>query len=122
MYMHEPLVSSGREHGNNIGAQLFWEAAYAEHLDVALAGHEHNYERFALLDPDRAPSSDGIQSFVVGTGGKSLYQFGKPKPGSLVRESHHYGVLALWLGDGTYRWEFLTTAGTVADSGVEDCR
>jgi hypothetical protein len=122
MYMHEPLVSSGAVHGNNISARPFWQAAYAENVDIALAGHDHHYERFALLDPDRAAASDGIQSFVVGTGGKSLYELGAAKSGSVVRDDEHHGVLALRLGDEAYKWKFVTTVGTVTDSGAEDCR
>ena len=39
----------------------------------------------------------GMQSFVVGTGGKSLYGFGTRKRGSVYRHNRAFGVLVLYL-------------------------
>ncbi|MEJ7705809.1 MAG: metallophosphoesterase [Nocardioidaceae bacterium] len=122
MYMHEPRFSSGGGHGNNARAKEFWLAAYASHVDVALGGHDHDYERFARLDHNGNRTSTGIQSFVVGTGGKSLSPFGAVQAGSAARYNSQHGVLALTLRDGSYSWEFRTMTGVTVDSGSRSCR
>src|SRR5215207_143134 len=78
-YWHHPLFSSGKEHGGDEAMRPVWQALYDAGTDVVLAGHEHNYERFAPLDPTGATDLErGIRQFVVGTGRKSLYRFGEP--------------------------------------------
>ncbi|CAN5493580.1 metallophosphoesterase [soil metagenome] len=121
MYMHRPRFSSGSSHGNARFVEGFWQVAYQHHVDVALAGHEHNYERFRRLDAAGNPAADGIMSFVIGTGGRSLYPFGSPEPGSVSRYSDDFGVLALRLRDGSYRWRFSTIHGKVLDRGTRLC-
>ena len=61
-----------------------------------LAGHDHNYERFAPQTADRrADPARGIREFVVGTGGATTTPFGAPEPNSEVRNSDTFGVLKL---------------------------
>lgn len=122
MYMHEPRFSSGGGHGNYPPARGFWRVGYRHHVDIALGGHDHDYERFALLDYAGNRTARGIQSFVVGTGGRSLYGFGAVQPGSIVRFNDSHGVLALTLRAGSYAWEFRTIGGVTVDSGSRTCR
>lgn len=122
MYMHEPLYSSGAEHGDNPEARPFWSTAEIYHVDVALGGHDHDYERFAPLDDDGNRTATGIQSFVAGTGGRSLYSFGAVQNGSQARYNSEHGVLVLTLRDGAYGWEFRTITGDSVDSGSQTCR
>ncbi len=49
--MHHPRWSSGLEHGSNPSVGRFWRIAYNHRVDVALAGHDHDYERFARMNP-----------------------------------------------------------------------
>jgi acid phosphatase type 7 len=77
-----------------------WEILYEAGAELVIYGDEHNYERFAEMDADGSPSSPGLRAFVVGTGGRSLYEFGTPLPASEVRESSSYGVLKLTLYPG----------------------
>ena len=50
-----------------------WTALYNAGAELVLAGHRHNYERFAPQTPaGAADASFGIRQFVVGTGGRSL--------------------------------------------------
>jgi 3',5'-cyclic AMP phosphodiesterase CpdA len=123
-YWHHPRFSSGTEHGNSAKTAPLWQALYDHGADVVLAGHEHNYERFApqtasgAADPER-----GIREFVVGTGGADHYPFGPPIANSEVRNGDTWGVLKLTLEPGAYRWQFVPVAGrTFADSGGESCR
>lgn len=120
--MHHPRFSSGSEHGNNAFVRSFWDVAYRHHVDLALAGHDHDYERFVRLTPGgrRAPDR-GIQSFVSGAGGKSLYRQGTRVPGSVVFDGRHFGVLVLDLGERGWSWRYTTVGGTVRDSGSRRC-
>jgi hypothetical protein len=122
-YWHHPRFSSGSTHGSDDAVAPLFEALYEAGADVVLAGHEHNYERFAPLDPSGAvDSSRGIRTFVVGTGGRSHYKFASPIRGSEVRNGDTFGVLELTLEPGSYRWEFLPEAGkTFTDSGTGTC-
>lgn len=121
-YSHHPLFSSGGI-GNNTSMQALWQALYDAGADVGLAGHDHNYERFAPQDATGvADAPFGIRQFVVGTGGKSLLGMGTIKPNSEVRQNDSFGVLELTLRDGSYDWRFKPEAGrTFADSGSGSC-
>ncbi len=121
-YIHDPLFSSGRTHDGVERIRPLFEALHDNHADVVLAGHEHNYERFAPQTPARVASPTGIREFVVGTGGKSHYGFGAISPNSEVRNSTAYGVLELTLAQGSYSWKFLPIAGqTFTDAGSGTC-
>jgi acid phosphatase type 7 len=101
----------------------FWVALYAAGADVILAGHEHNYERFALQDPqgNRDPAR-GIRQFVVGTGGANSHGFGQVDPNSEVRSDNVFGVLTLTLRPGGYDWAFVPAAGSdFRDVGSDQC-
>jgi alkaline phosphatase len=127
-YWHHPLFSSGKEHGGDAAMRPAWQLLYAAGADVVLAGHEHNYERFAPQDPNGRPDPErGIREFVVGTGGEGHYQFGKPFPTSEARNAETFGVLALTLRPRGYEWTFVPagarrgTPGAFADTGRSVC-
>ena len=93
-----------------------WQALAAAGADVVLEGHDHDYERVAPID--------GIRSFVVGTGGRSLYEWpGAPGPSTEVRANDTYGLLQLTLGVADYSWRFVPSGGgSFTDSGTAACR
>jgi hypothetical protein len=113
-YWHHPRYSSG-EHGDDDRTESLWRALAAAGADLVLAGHDHDYERFALID--------GIRSFVVGTGGRSLYEMPRPpEPGSELRANTSYGLLMLTLHGSSYDWRFVPAAGsTLRDAGSGAC-
>lgn len=80
---HHPIYSSG-EHGFNGPLQKALEPIlFKNHVDLYLAGHDHDYERFATIK--------GVQHIVSGGGGAYLRDFEKPMPGSLVRvKANHF--------------------------------
>jgi hypothetical protein len=90
---------------------------------VVIVGHEHTYERFAPQTPAGvADPARGLRQFVVGTGGKSHYDFGTPLATSEVRNATTYGVLKLTVDADSYAWEFVPVAGqTFTDSGSTAC-
>ena len=121
-YWHHPRFSSG-EHGSNTSYDAFWKDLYAASAEIVLSGHDHDYERFALQNPSGAADPNGIQQFVVGTGGKNYYAFNPTKPNSLVRNSDTYGILKLTLHPTSYDWQFIPEPGkTFTDSGTMNCR
>jgi hypothetical protein len=119
--LHHPRFSSG-EHASNAGMRRFWDVAYAHHADIALSGHDHDYERFAPMSPAGAVEPGrGIQQFVSGGGGRSLYPQTTTTPGSEVF-LRRFGVLRLTLRPTGYSWEFRDLHNTVRDSGSAACR
>ncbi|MDP9443260.1 MAG: metallophosphoesterase [Actinomycetota bacterium] len=118
---HHPRFSSGGEHGSSTVVKPFWRIAVKHRADIALGGHDHDYERFRKMDAAGEPSPSGMVSFVSGAGGKSLYEFGTPLPGSLARDNHAPGVLALVLGKRRYSFEYRTIDGQLVDSGIRRC-
>jgi hypothetical protein len=100
-----------------------WVALHEAGAELFLAGHEHNYERFAPQDPaGNADPQGGIRQFVVGTGGASFHAFGPAAPNSEARSDDAFGVLTLTLRPGGYDWAFVAAAGEdFADAGSDDC-
>ena len=122
-FWHHPRFSSGTTHGSDRAVGGLWLALYQAGAEVVLVGHEHNYERFAPLDPlGGVDPARGVREFVVGTGGSSHYPFGSPLPGSQARNSDSFGVLQLQLRPTGYSWRFLPVQGSsFQDSGTESC-
>jgi hypothetical protein len=121
-YWHHPLFSSG-PHGNNPHMKNVWKILEEFDADVILAGHDHDYERFAPQNAEGKADAQGIREFVVGTGGAKLYEF---RPSLLPTSERHkdavWGVLKLTLHPGSYDWEFLPVAGaSFQDAGQDPC-
>jgi hypothetical protein len=113
-YWHHPRWSSGL-HGADATMADLWRLLAEARVDVALAGHDHHYERFAPID--------GIRSFVVGTGGRSHYPAFWRLPASRALNWTTFGVLRLTLADGRYEWRFLPVSGqNYTDAGSGTCR
>ena len=114
-YWHHPRFSSGL-HGSDSRTAALWDDLAAAGAELVLAGHDHDYERFA--------PRQGIRQLVVGTGGTSLYPL-RPGPlraaGSERTQSRSYGILELTLSHDAYAWRFIRTDGTVFDRGRGRC-
>jgi 3',5'-cyclic AMP phosphodiesterase CpdA len=121
---HHPRWSSGHD-GNSAFMQSIWQLFYDSGGDLALAGHSHDYERFApKTGVGLISATDGMRSFVVGTGGANFTGLGTGNAsGSQVRQNTTFGVLRLVLHPTSYDWAFLPVAGgTFRDSGSQACR
>lgn len=119
-YWHQPLFSSGDEHGDNPKMKPFWDLLYDRRADVILNGHEHLYERFAKQDPKGMIDPHGIREFIVGTGGAEQYDFGALKKNSESGAASQFGVLLLTLKSGSYDAEFVPAAGSIFTDRVEN--
>ncbi|HVO31353.1 MAG TPA: metallophosphoesterase [bacterium] len=83
---HHPAFSSAH-HGSDPSVQRELVPLFAQyHVDLALSGHDHDYERI---------EHGGVTWIVTGGGGAPLYAFGAvPVEGSVVRSmTHHYLVV-----------------------------
>jgi hypothetical protein len=122
-YFHKPLFSSGGAHGDDRTVKPLWDALYEGGADVVVNGHDHDYERFALQDPDgKLDQEHGIREFVIGTGGKNHRPFGQAEAASEVRDATAFGVLKLTLKPDGYDWEFIPEEGkSFTDSGSGSC-
>ncbi|MDH4113397.1 MAG: metallophosphoesterase [Actinomycetota bacterium] len=122
VYWHHPRWSSGTEHGSDSRMSKLWSVLFKHGVDVVLNGHEHNYERFALMAPSGKRSQKGIREFVVGTGGRGHYGFGSPERGSQVRIGDRFGVLRMELRRSGYGWKFISTNPRMTrDRGNQRC-
>ncbi len=121
-YWHHPRYSSG-QHGSFTAMTAIWQALYNANAELVLAGHDHDYERFAPQDAKGVKdTARGIRQFVVGTGGKNHYPVGAAIANSEVRNDTTYGVLKLTLSSNSYSWQFVPEAGqTFSDSGTNNC-
>ena len=124
-YWHHPLFSSGKSRGQpqmHEAYRLLHEAG----ASVVLAGHDHNYERFAPMDADgNSDPARGIRSFVVGTGGGQLKAYAisdPPRENSEVVDGSTWGVLQLALHADRYDWAFVPVAQEgFSDNGSAIC-
>jgi len=122
-YWHRPLFSGGRE-GERTSMRDIWRDLYEAGAEIALAGHNHDYERFLPQAHDRAPDpSGGIQEFVIGTGGKTHIQPVRQPANTVVQNADTYGVLRLALRPLGWDWQFVPAAGGggFTDAGSGEC-
>ena len=122
-YWHHPLFTSGAVHPGAGWMRPIFRALHDAGAEVALTGHNHQYERFAPQTANgKADRDRGVRQFVVGTGGASHYRFGETQPHSEVRDASAYGVLRLTLRPDGYAWRFLPARrGGFTDAGAGRC-
>lgn len=114
---HEPRRSSGR-HGNEPAMQTLWAYARGAGAKVVLNAHDHDYERFAKLDINGVPASNGTRQFVSGLGGHAARPFSTIRAYSQKRFTGQPAVLYLTLNSsGTYSWRLRSVDGVLRDSG-----
>jgi tartrate-resistant acid phosphatase type 5 len=104
VYLHHPPYSSGGGHGNTPDLQWSYRQWGAS---AVLAGHDHDYERIIL---------NGFPYFVNGLGGRSIYSFGTPVPGSMVRYNADYGVMLVDATSTSINFRFYSRANTLVDT------
>jgi acid phosphatase type 7 len=123
---HQPRWTSGR-HTDDSTYAPWWTLLYQYKVDVVANGHNHNYERFNLIDPSEKAASDGIREFIVGTGGAPgdgfTYSSHPLDSNEAVRnQSAVYGVLKMTFSSSSYSWKFMPVSGySFTDSGTTAC-
>jgi len=120
-YWHRPRFTAGR-YRDFTSTTSIWRLLYTAKAEVVLNGHDHNYQRYGLLTPDGAPAPvRGIREFVIGTGGRSLYDVSRD-PRREAAQARVLGVLQLTLRPSAYDWSFVPVSGGYSDSGSGVCR
>lgn len=126
-FAHHFFTSSG-DHGRDMAGMMeermarFFKMMHHGAATVLLAGHDHDFEQFDRQDPKGKPSKAGVRSFVVGTGGASLYtiskgadyKLGKQHKSSQIFRDRTRGLLKLVLYADGYTWSFLNVDGEPA--------
>ncbi|MEX2151981.1 MAG: metallophosphoesterase [Gemmatimonadaceae bacterium] len=122
VFMHHPRFSSG-PHEKSPAVIAVFPVLDAAGVHVAIAAHDHIYERFAPMRANGVRDDRrGIRQFVVGTGGNTLYGIRNVQPNSQIRQNSHVGILKLTLHQRGYVWEFLSGApSSFRDRGTGTC-
>lgn len=106
VYGHHPVFSSGM-HGNNKTLLAHLKPLLKKYqVDLYLAGHEHDYERFSPID--------GTLHIVSGGGGAYLRKFKRQAPHSIARISTHH-LLHLSFKQHQLTGETINAQGVVID-------
>jgi len=103
VYFHHPPFSSGTTHGSS--AWMRWPFKQWGATAV-ISGHEHNYERLIV---------GGMPYFVDGSGGDSLYPFGKPLKSSRTRYSAEFGAMRVSADESAIIFKFISIKGKFID-------
>ncbi len=114
---HRPRYSSG-QHGDQGDMDALWDVVAADpDVQLALWGHDHDYERMAVPVAGRAP----LTAMVVGTGGGELRSTPvlRTRPWREFYVDGTTGVLDLRLGATSFSWSFIDVDGRTLDSGSQ---
>jgi len=115
LFFHSPLNTSGPHRYDSDGfsydrlelQRLLLPIASQYGVQLALAGHDHDFERFAPMN--------GIHTVVTGGGGYALYQLAERDPASAqYRSVYHFTRVSVT--NDTMLVEAVDTNGTVFDS------
>lgn len=115
---HHPLWTSARRGAFEL-AEPLWQAV-AGIATLTLHGHDHHYEVVPPLDGMGQPTEFGTRSFVVGIGGAVLDPPAPARPGSTAIFGQ-WGFLRLDIDGEDYRWQAVSTDGTIMDAGNGRC-
>lgn len=119
-FWHHPRYSSGGHADNDFMAPV-WQLLADGGVEIALAGHDHDYERFAPQDGHGVrDEARGMRQFVVGTGGAWLTPMRFAADNSEERNNVNHGVLRLDLFDNGYTWEFIAAANEAGGAAYTD--
>ena len=91
--------------------------------EVAPALHDAEVES-APQDPQGNPDpARGIRQFIVGTGGRNVYEPGTPlERNSEVHDGKTFGAIQMTLHAQGYDWHFVPVPGkTFTDTGSQAC-
>lgn len=109
VYAHHPIYSSGQHGSSKALIRDLKPLLEAYRVPLYLAGHDHEYERFA--------PKNGVTYIVSGGGGASLRKFNKPVAGSLLRLSVHH-FMRIKIKDDTLTFDVLDGTGQQIDTGT----
>lgn len=118
-YMHHPYFSVGASATK--GTAPLYQALLAAHVDLAVTGHFHAYERFAPQNLAGTATATGLTEIVAGTGGATPQPPGTAGVKNRVAAFSDYGVLKLSLTPTSWTSSFHATSGAVRDTTTGTC-
>lgn len=122
-YWHHPRYSVGPK-GDTPETQAYWALMAQNGVDIVLAGHDHDYQRWEPLDANGNVNSQGITQFVIGSGGHGIRPFARTDSRMVVGfdtvpDSH--GALYLSLNPDGAEYRYINLYGEIWDYGVTAC-
>ncbi len=123
VYFHHPRFSVGAQ-GDTPSLSAAWQLMASAGVDIALTGHDHNYQRWVPLDGNGTPSAGGITQFVAGAGGFGVQRFARTDSRLAVGldlAPGDNGALSLDLGSSGAAYAYVDIDGDVRDSGTVAC-
>ena len=120
VFMHHPRF--GLTHDlDNQSMEAVWQLLAQNDVELALVGHEHNYQRWQPMNGSGEVDPDGVTQIVVGTGGHELEPFGNADPRVAAAIEKRDGALRMVLTPTGAEFQFIATDGTELDSGSIPC-
>jgi len=120
-FFHHPFISRGKYNGY-ITLKPIFDRLYAARVDLALVGHDHDYQRWMPMDGSQVAQPDGVRQVIVGTGGAELTPVTRTHPLLEKSQGTTFGVLRLDLTAAGYAASFVPITGmTWTDSFGGSC-
>jgi acid phosphatase type 7 len=119
-YWHRPRWDILGDEASGERTSALWRDLVDAGADLALAGHDHVYARYAPLDGLGRRNPKGLRQIIVGTGGRNIDFPHTLRNVQVV--GRKFGVLLIELHPGGYRWMFAAEAGvSFSDTGTSAC-
>ncbi len=112
-FWHTPVRTAGPGELDAASMGTIQSLLAAMGADIVLTAHDENYQRWA--------PTDGVTSFVVGTGGAGSQAVTRSSDQLRTNDAPRAGALELDLRSGGADYQFITTDGSIPDSGSIRC-
>jgi Bacterial Ig domain/Calcineurin-like phosphoesterase len=122
-YFHHPVFNVGAE-GESPRMNDIWTLLADHGVDVVLAGHDHDYQRWYPMNAAGELDSNGTTEFVVGTGGHGIQDFIRTDDRLAVgfnTPPTAFGALRMELNQDGAAFQFVNIKGQTLDSGSIPC-
>jgi hypothetical protein len=123
VYFHHPLFNVGSE-ADATRMSTIWDLLAQHGVDIALTGHDHNYQRWQPLNGQGELDPNGITEFVVGTGGHGIQDILDTDPRLVIgydAPPAAFGGLRMELNQDGAAFQFVNIQNQVLDSGSIPC-
>jgi PKD repeat protein len=122
-FMHHPVYNVG-DQGDTPRLNSIWALMDQYNVDLVLAGHDHNYQRWQPLNGAGNPSNNGIVQFVAGAGGHGVRPFVRTDNRMVTgydTAPQAFGSLFMTLNPAGAEFQYVNIFEETLDSGVVPC-